>query len=89
MAARAIGVPLACLLLAAGCVSTRPFRGPGGQLLPWSIATMEDVPIGGVSQRIWFGARDVQRPALVLLHGGPGARRRFASRAAESYVAAS
>lgn len=34
---------------------------------------MEDIMIGGVTQRIWFRGVDKSKPALILLHGGPGA----------------
>lgn len=34
---------------------------------------MEDIMIGGVTQRIWFRGVDRSKPALILLHGGPGA----------------
>jgi pimeloyl-ACP methyl ester carboxylesterase len=34
---------------------------------------METVCIGGVSQHIWFRGLDTHAPAVILLHGGPGA----------------
>jgi proline iminopeptidase len=34
---------------------------------------MEQRPIGGVSQALWFRGLDTHKPAVVLLHGGPGA----------------
>jgi pimeloyl-ACP methyl ester carboxylesterase len=34
---------------------------------------MTDELIGGVEQRLWFRGVDSERPALILLHGGPSA----------------
>jgi pimeloyl-ACP methyl ester carboxylesterase len=34
---------------------------------------MADVVIGGVPQRLWFRAINSANPAVILLHGGPGA----------------
>ena len=56
-----------------GCTWTRPFTDGAGRALPGSIATMERVEIGGVRQAVWLRGRDVTAPALILLHGGPGA----------------
>lgn len=52
---------------------TRPFRDARGEVLAGSIATMETIEIGGVAQSVWFRGASTDRPALVLLHGGPGA----------------
>lgn len=41
---------------------------------------MTDVVIGGVPQRLWFRGLDVTKPALILLHGGPGASEAALSR---------
>src|SRR5215207_10586036 len=56
-----------------GCTWTRPFTDGAGRVLPGSIATMERVELGGVRQAVWLRGRDVTAPALVLVHGGPGA----------------
>ena len=56
-----------------GCVHTAPFRDDLRNVKPESVATMENVNIGGVSQSIWFRGEDRGNPALILLHGGPGA----------------
>lgn len=64
---------LALLLLVAGCVQTMPFRGANGHVIPHSIATMETVTIGGIPQSIWFRGVSQSNPALIILHGGPGA----------------
>ena len=65
-----------CLLLGfglAGCVFTRPFRDSTGRIIVGSIASMETITIGGIAQRFWFRGVSVDNPALILLHGGPGA----------------
>ena len=56
-----------------GCTWTRPFTDGQGRVVPGSIATMEMIELGGVRQSVWLRGRDVKAPALVLLHGGPGA----------------
>lgn len=63
---------MALLLAVAGCTSTRPFTDTDGRVIPGSIATMEQVPIGGITQSIWFRGVDTRQPAIILLHGGPG-----------------
>jgi proline iminopeptidase len=42
-------------------------------VIPSSIARMETPIIGGIAQSIWFRGEDRGNPALILLHGGPGA----------------
>ena len=34
---------------------------------------MEAIELGGVRQAVWIRGRDARAPALILLHGGPGA----------------
>ncbi len=62
-------------LLAAGacCVHTEPFRDAAGQVLPGSIATLEPIQVGAVTEHVWLRGRSRDDPALILLHGGPGA----------------
>lgn len=74
------GVTLLCrvtaltlLLLSTGCIHTVPFKDAAGRVIPGSIAAMEMVSIGGVEQSIWFRGVSRRNPALILLHGGPGA----------------
>jgi pimeloyl-ACP methyl ester carboxylesterase len=40
---------------------------------PDPVATLEDVVLGGVEQSVLIRGRDVSRPVLLWLHGGPGA----------------
>ena len=44
-----------------------------GHIIPQSIATMETAAIGGIPQSIWFRGVSRSNPALIILHGGPGA----------------
>lgn len=67
---------LAALLLTLGlsaCVYTAPFRDAQGRVTPGSVAVMQRMEIGGVPQMLWFRGVSVDNPALILLHGGPGA----------------
>lgn len=61
------------LIWATGCRHTEPFRDADGDIIPGSVATMETAEIGGVEQSLWFRGVDTDNPAVVLLHGGPGA----------------
>jgi proline iminopeptidase len=63
----------ALLLSVTSCTYTRPFTDVDGRVIPGSIAAMEIVRIGGTSQSLWFGGVDTRKPAVILLHGGPGA----------------
>jgi proline iminopeptidase len=70
---RAVILGTALLLSVASCTYTHPFRDVNGRVVPGSIATMETVSIGGISQSLWFRGVDMRKPAVILLHGGPGA----------------
>lgn len=70
---RAILIGLAVLVGSTGCIYTEQFKDPDGRVIPGSIATMRTVTIGGVPQRLWLRGIDKNQPALILLHGGPGA----------------
>jgi pimeloyl-ACP methyl ester carboxylesterase len=61
------------LLSVAGCTCTHPFTDAKGRVVPGSTATMEMLPIGGISQSVWFRGVNTRNPVLILLHGGPGA----------------
>lgn len=56
-----------------GCIHTAPFRDDQGRIIPGSIAVMETVSIGGIPQQVWFRGIETRNPALLILHGGPGA----------------
>lgn len=66
-------VLLACLCSVACGTRTAPFRDSDGRLVRGSVAVMEDHTIGSVKQRIWFRGVNTAAPAVILLHGGPGA----------------
>jgi proline iminopeptidase len=66
-------VGLALLLGFTLPIHTQPFRDARGTVLPGSIAVMEKVTIGGLQQMLWFRGVSAEKPALILLHGGPGA----------------
>ena len=64
---------MAATFFVAGCVRTAPFKDASGHVIAGSVASMESIDINGVSQRLWFRGEDRTSPALILLHGGPGA----------------
>jgi proline iminopeptidase len=70
---RAFILGTALLLSVTSCTYTRPFTDADGRVIAGSIATMETVSIGGISQSIWFRGVDTRNPAVILLHGCPGA----------------
>lgn len=51
---------------------TRPFRGPGGEVVPGSIAEAGYLRLGGADQWVMIRGESAANPLLVLLHGGPG-----------------
>ncbi|MDC8447468.1 MAG: alpha/beta hydrolase [Nitrospira sp.] len=61
------------LLYLHGCTHTAPFRDNQGRIVPGSIAAMEAISIGGFPQHLWFRGIDTHNPALLIVHGGPGA----------------
>lgn len=50
-----------------------PFTDASGRVIPGSIAEMTKIEIGGIEQSVWFRGLSIGAPALILLHGGPGA----------------
>lgn len=70
--AHALTTSVAVLSLS-GCIHTAPFRDNQGRIVPGSIAVMETVAVGGIPQQVWFRGTDTRNPALLILHGGPGA----------------
>ena len=64
---------LALSPLVLGCVATTPaFRDEMGRILPASVARMEYVELGGSRQWICVRGESVDKPLLLILHGGPG-----------------
>jgi len=51
---------------------TEPFRDERGAFLSNSIATIEDIAINGINQRIVIRGKSLDNPILLHLHGGPG-----------------
>lgn len=65
---------LVTLVCVEGCgIHTAPFRDERGATIPGSVATTTDVTVGGVAQRLWFRGLNANSPAVIVLHGGPGA----------------
>ena len=51
---------------------TPPFRAPGGEVVPGSIAEIAWRRLGGLEQWVMLRGESLANPPLVLLHGGPG-----------------
>ena len=69
----AVVAAIVSLLTSVGCAHTVPFRDAHSHLIPGSIAALETVSVGGIPQRLWFRGINTANPALLILHGGPGA----------------
>jgi pimeloyl-ACP methyl ester carboxylesterase len=87
----AIAAPALLTFSTACAVHTAPFLDGRGRPISGSVATMTDTIIGGVKQRLWFRGINVDNPAVILLHGGPGASeaplfRRFNSRLEHEFL---
>jgi len=51
---------------------TAPIVDAAGRPLPGSIASIEQVVLGGVEQRVLIRGHSIANPVLLYLHGGPG-----------------
>ena len=51
---------------------TPPFRGPGGEVVPGSLAEAGYHRLGGLQQWVLIRGTNVANPPLIFLHGGPG-----------------
>lgn len=51
---------------------TPPFKDRDGRILEGSIATLEQVNIGGIDQFLLIRGKSTSSPVLLFLHGGPG-----------------
>ena len=52
--------------------STPPILGADGHVLAGSIATLQQVHLGGTDQWVLIRGRSIHNPVLLVLHGGPG-----------------
>ncbi len=69
------GLLLAVAVIIAGSqwqAHTPAIRGPDGEVLANSIASLEKVRLGGVDQWLVIRGRNVNKPVLLFLSGGPG-----------------
>jgi pimeloyl-ACP methyl ester carboxylesterase len=75
------GLAIVAVLAVVSCATTSTARHPGftppitdtaGNTVPGSIASLETVDLNGVEQWILIRGRDVSKPVILFLHGGPG-----------------
>ena len=65
---------LTAAAFAGGCTSTSttPIRDRQGHAIAGSVATLEQIKLGGVPQWILIRGNSAEKPLLLKLHGGPG-----------------
>ncbi|MBH8599457.1 alpha/beta hydrolase [Thermoactinomyces sp. CICC 10521] len=51
---------------------TPPYRDQKRKKIASSIAVLEKIPLGGISQSVLIRSRDTKHPLLLFIHGGPG-----------------
>ncbi|WP_158590517.1 alpha/beta fold hydrolase [Noviherbaspirillum cavernae] len=61
-----------CLLSGCASTSTKPIVDIDGKHVAGSVATLEQVTLGGVKQWILIRGRNASSPLVLKLHGGPG-----------------
>lgn len=49
-----------------------PITDSSGNVLPNSISVIETVNIGGIDQHLIIRGRDISKPVILFVHGGPG-----------------
>lgn len=65
-------VAILSVAISQASATTPPITGADGQPLPGSIATLEQVTLNGSQQWISIRGKDITRPVLLFLAGGPG-----------------
>jgi hypothetical protein len=75
------GLAIVVVLSAVSCATTSSAKQPGftppiidaaGNTIPGSIASLETVDLNGVEQWILLRGRNISKPVILFLHGGPG-----------------
>lgn len=72
IAAAVILVLVAGAVISTRTASTPPFRDGAGKVVEGSVASLEEIELGGYKQTVLIRGRDVRNPVLLYLHGGPG-----------------
>ena len=66
-------IPIAIIMLYPLFKSHTPaFKDREGKSLEGSVSVMEKIQLGGANQWIYIRGKDITRPLLLFLHGGPG-----------------
>lgn len=69
---RRLATPVLLLAMVTGCAHTSAYRGGFGRELPESIASLEEMSLGGAKQWVLMRGRNTSNPVMLYLHGGPG-----------------